>query len=232
MSVAKADRGKSNFEVEDRSRRIRKAIIDFLLRDMGMKANKRNIRNSSIGKYKRHEDGGIEFYARIPPKPERHNIIEDTFVFIPDGKSNSDSGGLQVYEIPGWILEKYRNELWHYAREISVNVRMANKIYAYYPDEYHHRRELQNKALSACHALHETLLFLSEDFPVTLKAITPIIKMLEEEIDGIRGWKKKENSVLIICYKHEAERMRKGYDKYIKECVKNLSKRVNKNDMA
>lgn len=60
VSVAKADRGKSNFEVEDRSRRIRKAIIDFLLRDMGMKANKRNIRNSSIGKYKRHEDGGID----------------------------------------------------------------------------------------------------------------------------------------------------------------------------
>lgn len=230
MSVAKPDRGDSGFHVEDRSRRIRKAVNEFLLRDMGMKANKRDIRNGSVGKYRRLEDGGLEFYVKLPKKPERHNIIEDTFVFIPDEASNSESGGMKVFEMPGWILEKYRDELWNYARKLSIKVREANKIYAYYPDEYHKRRNLQNEAISACHDLHETLLFLTEDFPVTLKAVTPIINMLEEEIRDIKGWKKKENAVLINCYKHEAERIRKGYDKFVKECVRNISKRAKKNE--
>lgn len=227
MSVNESERGESGFNVMDRARRIRQEVKEFLLRDMGMKAGKRQLRNSSVGKYRRLEDGGLEFYARLPAKPERHNIVEDTFVFIPDDDSNSNSGGLKVYEIPGWIIEKYRDELWEYAREISIKVRRANKIYSYYPDEYHQRRKLQNEAMGACHALQEALLFLIEDFPTTTKAVMPIINMLQNELEDIKNWKKKENHVLINCYKHEAERIRKGYDKFVKECIKNISKRVN-----
>lgn len=230
MSTPTPERGESGFNVVDRARRIRKAVNGFLLRDMGMKANKRDLRNSSLGKYRRLSDDSLEFYVRLPAKPERHNMVEDTFVFIPDDASNSDSGGLKVYEIPGWILEKYRDELWKYAREISLKVKMANKIYAYYPDEYHQRRKLQNEAMGCCYALHEILLSLTEEdgqnFPISIKSVMPIIRMLEEEIEDIKNWRKKENHVLITCYKHEAERIRKGYNAFLKECIKNCRKRT------
>lgn len=162
MSVDKLHRTESKFGVYDRARRIRNMVNDFLDRDFGIKVCKRDIRNAAVGKYRRLEDGSTEFYVRMPKQAEKHNRIEDYYIFLPVNGSTSEKGELMVREVPEWKLEKYRDELWENARHVSEDVRMANSIYAYYPTEYYERRKLQDMAVAHCFNLHDSLLEVAE----------------------------------------------------------------------
>ena len=190
MSVDKFHRTESKFGVYDRAWRIRKMVNDFLERDFGIKVCKRDIRNAAVGKYRRLEDGSTEFYVRMPKQAEKHNRIEDYYIFMPVNGSTSESGELMVREVPEWKLEKYRDELWENAKLIAKDVRMANSIYAYYPNEYYERRRLQDIAVAHCFTLHDSLLDISEDLPVTLEKVMPIIDEVEKEISAIKDWRK------------------------------------------
>lgn len=171
MSVDKLHRTESKFGVYDRARRIRKMVNDFLDRDFGIKVCKRDIRNAAVGKYRRLEDGSTEFYVRMPKQAEKHSRIEDYYIFMPVNGSTSENGELMVREIPEWKLEKYRDELWENAKHIAEDVRRANSIYAYYPTEYYERRKLQDMAVAHCFNLHDSLLEVAEDLPVTLEKV-------------------------------------------------------------
>lgn len=206
MSVDKLHRTESKFGVYDRARRIRNMVNDFLDRDFGIKVCKRDIRNAAVGKYRRLEDGSTEFYVRMPKQAEKHNRIEDYYIFLPVNGSTSEKGELMVREVPEWKLEKYRDELWENARHVCEDVRMANSIYAYYSDEYYERRKLQDMAVAHCFALHDSLLVVTEDLPVTLEKVQPIISELKKEIAAIKDWRKGENRVLTICLQHEEQR--------------------------
>lgn len=70
---------------------------------------------------------------------------------------------------------KYRDELWENAKHIAEDVRRANSIYAYYPTEYYERRKLQDMAVAHCFNLHDSLLEVAEDLPVTLEKVMPVI---------------------------------------------------------
>lgn len=206
MSVNEVDRGESSFGTYDRARKIRTMVNDFLDRDFGMKASYREIRDAAVGKYRRLEDGSTEFYVRMPKRSEKHNRIEDYYVFLPESGSTSDAGNLVLKEVPAWKIEYYRKELWENAKAVSAAVREANSIYAYYPSEYYARRDLQDIAVAKCFALHDSLLCVTEDFPVTLKNVDPIIQIVKKEISAIRDWRKGENCVLSICMQHEEQR--------------------------
>lgn len=226
MSVNKVDRGESKFDTYDQARRIREMVNDFLDRDFGIKASKREIRNASVGKYRRLEDGSTEFYVRMPKQPEKHNRIEDYYIFLPEDGSTNESGTLAVKEVSAWKLEKYRDELWENARKIAEYVREANSIYAYYPSEYFSRRDLQDQAIAACYALHDSLLVVTEDLPVTLEKIDPIIRLVKKEISSVREWRKGENGVLSICQKHEEQRRLAVIQKMVEQVVSAEKERI------
>lgn len=208
MSVDKLHRTESKFGVYDRARRIRKMVNDFLDRDFGIKVCKRDIRNAAVGKYRRLEDGSTEFYVRMPKQAEKHSRIEDYYIFMPVNGSTSENGELMVREIPEWKLEKYRDELWENAKHIAEDVRRANSIYAYYPTEYYERRKLQDMAVAHCFNLHDSLLEVAEDLPVTLEKVMPVIDEVKKEISAIKDWRKGENVVLQICMGHVEQRKR------------------------
>ena len=230
MSVNKVDRGESKFGTYDQARRIREMVNDFLDRDFGIKASRREIRNASVGKYRRLEDGSTEFYVRMPKQPEKHNRIEDYYIFLPEEGSTSESGTLTLKEVPAWKLEKYRDELWENARKVAECVRRANSIYAYYPSEYFERRDLQDQAIAACYALHDSLLVVTEDLPVTLEKIDPIIRLVKKEISAVREWRKGENGVLSICMKHEEQRRLAVVQKMVEQIVSAEKERIAKDD--
>ena len=208
MSVDKLHRTESKFGVYDRARRIRKMVNDFLDRDFGIKVCKRDIRNAAVGKYRRLEDGSTEFYVRMPKQAEKHSRIEDYYIFMPVNGSTSENGELMVREVPEWKLEKYRDELWENAKHIAEDVRRANSIYAYYPTEYYERRKLQDMAVAHCFNLHDSLLEVAEDLPVTLEKVMPVIDEVKKEISAIKDWRKGENAVLQICMGHVEQRKR------------------------
>ena len=154
-------------------------VNDFLDRDFGIKVCKRDIRNAAVGKYRRLEDGSTEFYVRMPKQAEKHSRIEDYYIFMPVN-----------------------------AKHIAEDVRRANSIYAYYPTEYYERRKLQDMAVAHCFNLHDSLLEVAEDLPVTLEKVMPVIDEVKKEISAIKDWRKGENAVLQICMGHVEQRKR------------------------
>lgn len=62
--------------------------------------------------------------------------------------------------------------------------------------------------MAHCFNLHDSLLEVAEDLPVTLEKVMPVIDEVKKEISAIKDWRKAENAVLQICMGHVEQRKR------------------------
>ena len=130
MSVPKTERKQSKFEVIYNADKLRKSMIFFLLKDLGVK-NK--VRDIEIIKKRVNfeEDDAKNFYNLC----EKYGITQ------------------MKEKYPEWYINFSRELLFKYSEEISTLLECANSLYPTTLSDCDNRRNNQNKAIGYCYKL-------------------------------------------------------------------------------
>lgn len=166
MSVLKNKRSPSPFDVLDHALRMRKEITSALLID----------------------------FAYHPKQFEMPKNL--------DGKSDEEKAKIMEKELKrmekqeslnGWFLEKSRNAIIDSLMCMIKNIQLANAIFITNLPEYHERRIYQNRAIGYCGVLSQELQYVIETLPVDSNKYTRFAKMIREQINLLKGWRKSDN---------------------------------------
>lgn len=169
MSVIKAKRKESQFEVFHHLYDLRKGITDLLLRDFGYSESKskRYIEKSFSGK---------NFEELTETEKEHYNkrkIRDDAFHL--------------------WFIVNQRNTIIDCLRNITKEVFSANSIYPTCREELIRRRIHQDEALGQCYWLLQELQYSIEMLPVDVNVYLRFADEIQTEINLIKGWRKSDN---------------------------------------
>jgi hypothetical protein len=170
MSVIKAKRKPSQFEVFHNLYKLRKDITDLLLRDFGYsceKCEKRLLKRLGVSSYDELTEEKMVQYNRLKRK---WDAFDD------------------------WFVENQRAVITDCLREITKEVYIANSIYPTpeFPGELERRRLHQDEALGQCFRLVQELQYAIETLPVNVNTYTQFGNEIQTEINLIRGWRKAD----------------------------------------
>ena len=98
-------------------------------------------------------------------------------------------------ELRWWFLDKSRNAILDCIMQLIKNIALANAVYITNMDEYRERRIYQNRAIGCCGVLAQELQYLIETIPVDTNKYTRFDKMITEQINLLKGWRKSDNKV-------------------------------------
>lgn len=168
MTVIKAKRKESQFEVFHNLMKTRKEITDLLLRDFGYNHFKtvEKIQKQFIVPY---SDMTTEEQVRYDRKMEK----EMAFVT--------------------WYIEDERKAVIDCIRGITKEVYIANSIYPTCEMELKERRLHQELALGHCYTLTQELQYAMETLPVDVNKYIRFAEMINKEIKLIKSWRKSDN---------------------------------------
>lgn len=169
MSVVKAKRKPSDFEVFHHLTKMRQEITDLLLRDFGYKTQKAN-------KNIERMFGGRSY--------DKLNDNE---------KANYDKRKKRDEAFCEWFIIDERKAVTDCLRNITSYVYMANSIYPMYEKELIERRVYQDKAIGLCYALVQELQYAIETLPVDVNVYLRFAEMIDKEITLIKAWRKSDN---------------------------------------
>lgn len=80
--------------------------------------------------------------------------------------------------------------------EMMDNIVAANSIYAMTEHDLELRRDYQTKAINNCFQIQNKLLRMIDCVEtVTVKSLTPVIKLLNKEVATLKNWKKSTKLV-------------------------------------
>ena len=168
MSVIKAKRKESQFEVFHHLYQMRKEVTNLLLYDFGYDLERANKRvQKQIGK-------PVE-----EMNTEEHKRYEKRFA--------------KNLAFDKWFVENERTMVLNILRDITNEVFVANSTYPQYPDELVERRIHQDRAIGLCFALAQELQYAVETLPVDLNKLARFTDMIKTEINLIKGWRKSDN---------------------------------------
>ena len=94
-----------------------------------------------------------------------------------------------------WFLEKSRNAIIDSLMMLMKNISLANAVYITNMDEYRERRTYQNRAIGFCGVLAQELQYVIEILPVDVNKYTRFDKMISEQINLLKGWRKSDNKI-------------------------------------
>lgn len=169
MSVLKAKRKSSQFEVFHHLYKTRKEITDLLLRDFGYDLERADKRVAKMFGNKSYEELSPEEKVRYD-KLKAKNEAFDT-----------------------WFIEDERKCVVDCLREITKEVFMANSIYPTVMEELVERRLCQDRAVGQCYRLTQELQYAIETLPVDVNKYLRFADMIQTEINLIKGWRKSDN---------------------------------------
>ena len=169
MSVLKAKRKSSQFEVFHHFYKTRKEITDLLLRDFGYDLERAEKKVEKMFGGRRYEELTPEEKVRYD-KLKAKNEAFDT-----------------------WFIEDERKCVVDCLREITKEVFMANNIYPTVMKELVERRLCQDRAVGQCYRLTQELQYAIETLPVDVNKYTRFADMIQTEINLIKGWRKSDN---------------------------------------
>lgn len=169
MSVLKAKRKSSQFEVFHHLYKTRKEITDLLLRDFGYDLERAEKRVAKMFGNKPYEELSPEEKVRYD-KLKAKNEAFDT-----------------------WFIEDERKCVVDCLREITKEVFMANSIYPTVMEELVERRLCQDRAVGQCYRLTQELQYAIETLPVDVNKYLRFADMIQTEINLIKGWRKSDN---------------------------------------
>ena len=169
MSVLKAKRKSSQFEVFHHFYKTRKEITDLLLRDFGYDLERAEKRVAKMF-------GGKPYEELTPEEKVRYDKL----------KAKNEA-------FDNWFIEDERKCIVDCLREITKEVFTANSIYPTVMEELVERRLCQDRAIGQCYRLTQELQYAIETLPVDVNKYTRFADMIQTEINLIKGWRKSDN---------------------------------------
>lgn len=170
MSVIKAKRKPSQFEVFHHLYKLRKEITDLLLRNFGYDSEKST--------------------KRLLKKLGKETIEELT----EEQKAIYDKLKIKTESFDKWFIESERDTIVNCLRQITKEVYLANSIYP--TEEFHNELEArqlhQSLAIGYCYDLVQELQYSIETLPVDINKYTYFGNEIQTQINLIRGWKKSD----------------------------------------
>lgn len=169
MSVLKANRKASQFEVFHHFYKMRKEVTDLLLRDFGF-----DLERADKNVLKMFGNRGYEELS--PEEKVRYDKL----------KAKNQA----FYE---WFIADERQAIVECLRCIGAEVHIANSIYPVYMEELVERRLHQDIAIGQCYRLTQELQYAIETLPVDVNKYLRFAEMIQTEINLLKGWRKSDN---------------------------------------
>ena len=168
MSVLKSKRKQSKLEVYNHAVKMRKDLTMLLLRDLGTKRTVRNMRIRTDGM----EPQDADLLLGIT---EKYNLTK-----FPG-------------DYPEWLIEKLRDSIWNYLRDMMTNITRAYSIWAKNKAEADERRICQDRAIGCCESILKEMELAIEVLPVDVEKYMPYVESITKEIALLKGWRKNDN---------------------------------------
>lgn len=169
MSVIKAKRKESQFEVFHQYDIVRREVTNLLLNNFGYSLDRAE---KNLSRY----FGGRPYEELTPDEKVRYDKAEVKYKAFND-----------------WFIGEEKNTVMFYLRTINEYITTANSIYPIYADELAERRILQEKAIGACYGLTRELQYAIDTLPVDANKYIRFAEMMKYEIALLKGWRKSDN---------------------------------------
>lgn len=169
MSVVKAKRQESPFEVIHNYDKMVRDITDLLLRDFGFSADKAT----------------KSLQRRIAQKP-----IEE---YTEDQMKHFEKTAARIDGFDEWFIVSMRERIFDCLMQIGDNLTYANNIYPTCPEESTERRIHQERAIALLYRLTQLIQTAVEILPTKKDAAFQAAEGISREIGLIRGWRKYDN---------------------------------------
>lgn len=174
MSVPKSERGISEMEFYYNATKLRRMIIELLLKDFGMKHKIRTVKQ--IGVMYHFSDEDKLTLQSLMTKYEMDDSIID--------------------EYPSWLINEFRDTILEILRNLRLNIRLANSIYITSKEEYNERRKYWTLAICNCQQLLDEMQFVIEMLNVDINKYMIYVEVITKEIALLKGVRKSDNKVL------------------------------------
>lgn len=171
MSVPKSRRNLSDVEFFRNANLLRKEMTLLLMRDFGIKDKVRKV--ASVANKMNEEDS--EVFVNLMNKYECTYILD---------------------EYPEWMVDKLRTNIMNILHKLIMNITQANSIYVTTEPEYHLRRQYQDLAIGNCEQLYQEMQYIMSIIPIDSNKLMRYVKMIDDEIALLKGWRKSDNKVL------------------------------------
>lgn len=176
ISVLVKDRGISSMEFFHNAIKLRRMIVEFLLKDFGIKDK---IRNPKVyaNSIKMTDDDKAE-WDHLTEKYQMNRSVID--------------------EYPNWLITHYRNNILSVLRDMMFYIVKANSIYLDVNNELacKERRHYQTLAICQCEILLQEFQFIIDTINVNVNKFMPYVELIEREIALLKGWRKSDNRML------------------------------------
>lgn len=174
MAVIKNDRNLSSLEFYHNAIILEKELIQFLLKDFGIRDKVRELKYFCDIKKLNSDDK--EMFMKIVQK---YNMDEQV-----------------VESYPIWLVEYYRKSILEDMKSLFKNITEANTIYPVTIQEWEERRKYQTAAIADSQNILITMNRVVNTMPVNVNKFMRYIDMIEQETKLLRGWRKSGNKML------------------------------------
>lgn len=174
MSVIKAKRKESQFEVLHNYVKMRQEITSLLLFDFGY-SEKRQLDRLSR-----------QFGGRT-----REQLDESEAAMW-------DKALQRMHAFAEWFIQDEREAVIQCMRDTTQELYTANAIYPTVPEELTERRIHQDRAVGGCYRLTQELQYAMETLPVDAERYMRFGRMIQTEINLIKGWRKSDNKKFAV----------------------------------
>lgn len=174
MSVPKSERGLSEMEFYYNATKLRRMMIELLLKDFGMKHKIRTVKR--IGSMYNVSEEDKQTLQSIMTKYEMDDSIID--------------------EYPSWLINEFRETILEILRNLRLNIRLANSIYISSKEEYYERRRYWTLAICNCQQLLDEMQFIIEMLDVDVNKYMIYVEVISKEINLLKGVRKSDNRIL------------------------------------
>lgn len=169
MSVLKAKRKPSQFEVFHHFYKMRKEITDLLLRDFGYDLERADSKALKMF-------GGKPYEELTPEEKARYDKV----------KTKNEA-------FAEWFIHDERQVVVDCLRTIGEEIFVANSIYPTCMEELIERRIRQDRAVGQCYRLTQELQYAIETLPVDVNKYLRFADLIQTEINLLKGWRKSDN---------------------------------------
>lgn len=169
MSVLKANRKPSPFEVIHHAYKVRTVITDLALRKFGLKEYIPKPRPQGYDKWDERQREGYEKSVR--KNIERYNAFVE------------------------WFIPDEQKAILQLMRSMIHEIFLANEIHPQFLYECDERRKHQDLALGFCENLIQELQYVISTLPVNVEKYEDITNMILQEQALIKGWRKSDNKI-------------------------------------
>lgn len=150
------------------AKKMRKAMVFLLLRDLGVKDKVRNLAMTTKGM----EEEDAKNFTQIAQKYGMASFVS---------------------EYPEWIIDKLRTSIWDILRDMNIQITRAYTIWATNLSEAYERRLCMDRAIADCESLLQELQLAIDVLPIDAEKYMRYVDAINREIALLKGWRKSDN---------------------------------------